>query len=39
MVRRAVLKLIHSLATTVFTWLEVFGIPRVPEDEGNRGEE
>jgi hypothetical protein len=36
MLRRAVLKIIHTLATNVFTLLEVLGIPRVPG--GGRGE-
>lgn len=33
MLRRVVLKLIHTLATAVFTIMEVAGIPRVKEEE------
>jgi len=32
MVRRVVLKVIHSLAVRVFATLEILGIPRVPEE-------
>ena len=38
MLRSIVLKLIHSLATSFFTVLEVTGFPRVPADRGNGGE-
>jgi len=34
MLKRVTLKVIHSLATTVFTVLEVLGIPRVPDEGG-----
>jgi len=34
MLKRLTLKVIHSLATTVFTVLEVLGIPRVPNEGG-----
>lgn len=37
MLRRAVLGLIHSLATTVFTLLEVLGVPRVREEKSGEG--
>lgn len=37
MLRRSLLKILHSLATTVFTLLEVTGIPRVREKESGRG--
>jgi hypothetical protein len=36
MFRRVVLGIIHSLATTAFTVMEVFGIPRVRERGGER---
>lgn len=38
MLRQVVLKVIHTLATSVFTFLEVAGIPRV-RDEGGKGKE
>ena len=34
MLRRLVLKVIRSMATTVFTALEVLGIPRVRDEGG-----
>lgn len=34
MVKRLLLKLIHTLATGFFTLFEVAGIPRVRDDEG-----
>jgi len=34
MVKRLVLKLIHTLATVFFTLFEVAGIPRVRDDAG-----
>ncbi len=34
MLKRLALKLIHTLATTLFTFLEVAGIPRV-KDKGD----
>ena len=34
MLKRLVLKLIHTLATASFTFLEVAGLPRVRDDEG-----
>ncbi len=36
MLKRLTLKIIHSLATTVFTLLEVLGIPRVPDGNGKK---
>ena len=36
--KRLVLMVIHSLATTVFSVLEVLGIPRIPSDEGGEGD-
>ena len=36
MLRRILLKLIHSIAIAIFTFLEVAGIPRVKEG-GERG--
>jgi hypothetical protein len=38
MLRSIVLKLIHSLATSFFTALEVTGLPRVPADGEDGGE-
>jgi len=38
MLKRMTLKVIHSLATTVFTVLEVLGIPRVPDEGEGEGE-
>lgn len=37
MLKRMVLKAVHSLAVTMFTLLEVAGIPRVPKDDGKGG--
>ena len=37
MFKRLILRLIHSLATTMFTFLEVAGIPRVKDEESKRG--
>jgi len=34
MPKRLTLKVIHSLATTMFTLLEILGIPRVPDGNG-----
>jgi hypothetical protein len=34
MVKRLVLRLIHTLATAFFTLFEVAGIPRVRDDHG-----
>jgi hypothetical protein len=34
MLRRIVLKIIHSLAVRVFATLEVLGIPRIPRQTG-----
>jgi hypothetical protein len=36
MFRRVVLGIIHSLATTAFTVMEVLGIPRVREKRGEQ---
>jgi hypothetical protein len=33
MLKRLTLKVIHSLATSVFTILEVLGVPRIPDGE------
>jgi len=38
MLKRMVLKLVHSLATSLFTLLEVTGIPRIPGDKGQGGQ-
>jgi len=38
MLKRLILKIIHSLATTVFSLLEVLGIPRVSDGKGGEGE-
>ena len=37
MLKRLTLKVIHSLATKMFTLLEVLGIPRVPDGNGKEG--
>ena len=34
MMKRLVLKLIHTIATASFTFLEVAGLPRVREEKG-----
>ena len=34
MLKRLTLKIVHSLATTVFSLLEVLGIPRVSDGKG-----
>ena len=38
MLRRAILKLIHSLAVRVFAILEVLGIPKVGDEKGAEAE-
>ena len=38
MLKRLTLKIIHSLATTLFSVLEVLGVPRVPDGKGGEGE-
>ena len=38
MVRRLVLKVIHSLAVRAFATLEVLGIPKVPKADGREAD-
>ncbi len=37
MLKHLILKIVHSLATTVFSLLEVLGIPRVSDGKGKEG--
>ena len=37
MLKRLILKIVHSLATTVFSLFEVLGIPRVSDGKGREG--
>jgi hypothetical protein len=38
MLKRLILKIVHTLATTLFSVLEVLGIPRVSDGKGREGE-
>ena len=38
MLKRLILKIVHSLATTLFSVLEVLGIPRVSDGKDTEGE-
>jgi len=37
MLKRLILKIVHFLATTVLSLLEVLGIPRVSDGKGREG--
>ena len=38
MLKRMILKAVHSIAVTMFTLLEVAGIPRVKKGDGKGGD-